>query len=45
VATVFAAIVGSASGEGGFAVPDAVVRHELALAAKDQSVSTGPCAG
>jgi S1-C subfamily serine protease len=45
VATVFAAIVGSSSGEGGFAVPDAVVRHELALAAKDQSVSTGPCAG
>jgi S1-C subfamily serine protease len=45
VATVFAAIVGSTSGEGGFAVPDAVVRRQLAVAARGQTVSTGPCAG
>jgi S1-C subfamily serine protease len=45
VATVFAAIVGSTSGEGGFAVPDAVVRRQLAVAARGQTVSTGTCAG
>lgn len=45
VATVFAAIVGSSSGKGGFAVPNALVRRQLAVAARDQTVSTGPCAG
>ncbi len=48
VATVFAAITsGSASaGPGGFAVPNAIVRHELAAAkANPGPVSTGPCAG
>jgi S1-C subfamily serine protease len=45
VATVFAAIVGSSSGEGGFAVPNALVRQQLAVAARNQTVSTGPCAG
>ncbi len=47
VATVFAAITsGSASGPGGFAVPNAIVRHELAVAKADPGpVSTGPCAG
>jgi S1-C subfamily serine protease len=46
VATVFAAITGSPSGEGGFAVPNALVRDQLAKARTHaQSVSTGPCAG
>ncbi|MBV9801005.1 MAG: MarP family serine protease [Solirubrobacterales bacterium] len=47
VATVFAAITsGSASGPGGFAVPNAIVRHELAVAkANAGPVSTGACAG
>ena len=47
VATVFAAITsGSASGPGGFAVPNAIVRHELAVAkANPGPVSTGQCAG
>jgi S1-C subfamily serine protease len=46
VATVFAAITGSPSGEGGFAVPNALVRKQLAAARSHvHSVSTGPCAG
>ncbi|MBO0706337.1 MAG: MarP family serine protease [Candidatus Dormibacteraeota bacterium] len=47
VATVFAAITSSsASAPGGFAVPNTIVRHELAVAKRNQgSVSTGPCAG
>jgi S1-C subfamily serine protease len=46
VATVFAALT-SASGHGaGFAVPDALVRHQLQAAeARGADVSTGPCAG
>ena len=46
VATVFAAITGSPSGEGGFAVPNALVRAQLQRALpRTESVSTGPCAG
>jgi hypothetical protein len=45
VATVFAAIVGSSSGDGGFAVPNALVRTQLRMAARNAAVSTGPCAG
>ena len=46
VATVFAAITGSPTGEGGFAVPNALVRTQLAEAKKRvHSVSTGACAG
>lgn len=46
VATVFAAITGSTSGEGGFAVPNPLVRAQLKLAlARTHGVSTGPCAG
>jgi S1-C subfamily serine protease len=46
VAIVFAAITGSPTGEGGFAVPNALVRTELAKArAQIHSVPTGPCAG
>ncbi len=46
VATVFAAITGSPTGEGGFAVPNALVRTELAKARpRIHSVPTGPCAG
>jgi hypothetical protein len=46
VATVFAAITGSPTGEGGFAVPNALVRKELARARHEvHSVPTGPCAG
>jgi S1-C subfamily serine protease len=45
-ATVFAAITGSPSGEGGFAVPNSLVRAQLAVARpRFHSVSTGPCAG
>jgi S1-C subfamily serine protease len=46
VATVFAAITGSPSGDGGFAVPNALVRQQL-IAARHQvhSVPTGACAG
>jgi S1-C subfamily serine protease len=46
VATVFAAITGSPSGEGGFAVPNALVRKQLG-ASRNQfhSVPTGACAG
>ena len=46
-ATVFAAITGAASRRpGGFAVPDDLVRKELAVAlARDQVVATGHCAG
>jgi S1-C subfamily serine protease len=46
VATVFAAITGSPTGNGGFAVPNALVREQLALARnRVHSVSTGACAG
>jgi S1-C subfamily serine protease len=46
VATVFAAITGSPTGEGGFAVPNALVRTQLAKARSNiHSVPTGPCAG
>jgi S1-C subfamily serine protease len=46
VATVFAAITGSSSGQGGFAVPNALVRNQLAAAAsRTQPVSTESCAG
>ena len=46
-ATVFAAITGAASRRpGGFAVPDDLVRKELAVAlARDEVVATGHCAG
>ncbi len=47
VATVFAAITGSSSGaRGGFAVPNALVRKELALArSRDRPGQHGACAG
>jgi S1-C subfamily serine protease len=46
VATVFAAITGTPSGKGGFAVPNKLVRHQLAVSrSRTHSVSTGPCAG
>jgi S1-C subfamily serine protease len=46
VATVFAAITGSPNGEGGFAVPNKLVRAQLAVArARTHAVPTGPCAG
>jgi hypothetical protein len=47
VATVFGSTVGAvAGGAGGFAVPNGLVRHELALAgSRSGSVSTGPCTG
>jgi S1-C subfamily serine protease len=46
VATVFAAITGSPTGEGGFAVPNALVSTQLARARdRVHSVPTGPCAG
>jgi hypothetical protein len=46
VATVFAAITNAPRGQaGGFAVPDSVVRHELARAlASHHAVSSGRCA-
>jgi S1-C subfamily serine protease len=46
VATVFAAIVGGSGGNGGFAVPNALVRAQLAAgAARHGTVSTQSCAG
>ena len=46
VATVFAAITGSPTGEGGFAVPNPLVREQLAAArGRVHSVPTGACAG
>ncbi|MBV8997565.1 MAG: MarP family serine protease [Solirubrobacterales bacterium] len=46
VATVFAAITGSSSGEGGFAVPNALVRDQLnASRSRVHLVPTGACAG
>ena len=46
VATVFAAITGSPSGRGGFAVPNALVRDALAASSRRvHSVFTGQCAG
>jgi S1-C subfamily serine protease len=46
VATVFAAITGSSTNEGGFAVPNSLVATELSKAAsRTQPVSTRACAG
>ncbi len=46
VATVFAAITGSSGGQGGFAVPNALVAAQLAKSAsRTHAVSTQPCAG
>ena len=46
VATVFAAITSSSTGEGGFAVPNALVRKQLAVSrGRVHSVPTGACAG
>jgi S1-C subfamily serine protease len=48
LATVFAAttdVSGQASGTGGFAVPDAIVRTALHRAATSGGVGTGACAG
>ena len=46
VATVFAAITGSPNGDGGFAVPNTLVRAQLKKAeGRAHRVSTGPCAG
>ena len=46
VATVFAAITGSSGGQGGFAVPNALVAAQLAKSASlTHAVSTQPCAG
>jgi S1-C subfamily serine protease len=46
VATVFAAITGSSSGNGGFAVPNSLVRTQLKAALpRGEPVSTGACAG
>jgi S1-C subfamily serine protease len=45
VATVFAAVTGTTT-KGGFAVPSAIVAHQLTVAERSQSaVRTGPCAG
>jgi S1-C subfamily serine protease len=44
VATVFAAITGAGTGHGGFAIPNELVRKELAIAAtRTDSVSTQSC--
>ena len=46
VATVFAAITGSSTNNGGFAVPNALVAHELSkTASRTLPVSTQACAG
>jgi S1-C subfamily serine protease len=45
LATVFAAIVGSSSSSGGFAVPNAIVRAQLAKAVNSAGSGTGQCAG
>ncbi len=46
VATVFAAITGSPSGQGGFAVPNALVRTQLTKSlSRIHGVSTEGCAG
>jgi S1-C subfamily serine protease len=46
VATVFAAITGSPNGEGGFAVPNALVRRQLEVSRnRFHAVPTGACAG
>jgi S1-C subfamily serine protease len=46
VGTVFAAINGAGSGSDGLAVPNALVRRQLARAeARSGAVSSGPCAG
>jgi S1-C subfamily serine protease len=48
VATVFAAITGSPGpgrSRGGFAVPNSIVKAQLATAKSGSPVATGPCAG
>jgi S1-C subfamily serine protease len=46
VATVFAAITGATSGQGGFAVPNALIARQLAaVAGSTRPVSTQSCAG
>ena len=46
VATVFAAITGPTSGQGGFAVPNSLVAKQLAESeSRTHPVSTQPCAG
>jgi S1-C subfamily serine protease len=46
VATVFAAITGSPDGNGGFAVPNALVSTQLSLSRhRTHTVATGACAG
>jgi S1-C subfamily serine protease len=46
VATAFAALTGASGSGAGFAVPNALVRQQLAVAqARGAAVSTGPCAG
>ncbi|MFZ0384014.1 MAG: peptidase S1, partial [Solirubrobacteraceae bacterium] len=46
VATVFAAITGSPSGRGGFAVPNGLIRKQLAESlSRTHAVSTQECAG
>jgi S1-C subfamily serine protease len=45
VATVFAAITGGTTGEGGFAVPNSLVRTQLNVAlSRNSAVGTGACA-
>jgi S1-C subfamily serine protease len=44
-AMVFAAITGNGAGHGGFAVPNSVIRQEIAVArGRTHAVATGPCA-
>jgi S1-C subfamily serine protease len=46
LATVFAAITNAGANAGGFAVPNDLVRHALAVArSRDGTVSTGQCGG
>jgi S1-C subfamily serine protease len=46
VATVFAAVTGSGHGQGGFAVPNALIRKQLQKALAGQGAAgTGSCAG
>ncbi len=48
VATIFAAITGNSAGRGpgGFALPNSLVRQQLAAArSRDGTVSSGPCGG
>ncbi len=46
VATVFASISGASGNQGGFAVPNALVRAELGPAeSRTNAVGTGQCTG